>query len=182
MTGKARRPEQDPPPRSGEDTLEAFDTRDFRTALGAFGTGVTVITAAGADGARVGLTANSFSSVSLNPPMVLWSLSSFAPSMHVFQEASHYAVNVLGADHRELAMRFARSAEDKFAGTRFREGLGGAPVLEEALASFECRNAFRYYGGDHVIFLGVVEAYAHREGEPLLFCRGAFGRFAPSGE
>jgi flavin reductase (DIM6/NTAB) family NADH-FMN oxidoreductase RutF len=164
-------------PEAKPDETPAFDVRDFRNALGCFATGVTVITAANVKGERVGLTANSFSSVSLDPPMVLWSLSMFAPSLRVFQEASHYAVNVLARGHDDLAMKFAKPAEDKFVGVDFREGLGGAPVLHDVVATFECRNAFRYYGGDHVIFLGAVESYAHTPGEPLMFCRGKFGAF-----
>jgi len=164
-------------PDTKSDDTPAFDARDFRNALGCFGTGVTVITAANVKGERVGLTANSFSSVSLDPPMVLWSLSMFAPSLRVFQEASHYAVNVLARGHEALAMKFAKPADDKFVGVEFREGLGGAPVLHDVVATFECRNAFRYYGGDHVIFLGAVESYAHTVEEPLMFCRGKFGVF-----
>ena len=170
-----------PAPNPNEEAPPDFDPRDFRNALGSFGTGVTVITAANATGERAGLTVNSFSSVSLNPPMVLWSLSMFAPSLRIFQEASHYAVNVLAAGHQDLAMQFAKSLEDKFAGVAWREGRGGAPVLDGVVATFECRNAFRYYGGDHAIFLGAVEQYAHSGDEPLLFCRGAFGAFQKRG-
>lgn len=155
----------------------AFDARDFRTALGCFGTGVTVITTVAPDGRRVGLTANSFSSVSLNPPLVLWSLVNHSPSMQAFQDASHFCINVLRQEQSDLALHFARPSEDKFAGINWQAGLGGAPKLDGVLAQFECRNAYRYYGGDHVIFLGAVEAYNHHQGAPLLFSRGAFGAF-----
>ncbi len=161
-----------------EETKPAFDARDFRNALGSFCTGVTVIAAATPDGRRVGLTANSFAAVSLNPPLVLWSLVSHSPSMSVFQEASHFCINVLNAAQGELARHFARPSEDKFASVDWEEGLGGAPRLVGALAQFQCRNSYRYYGGDHVIFLGAVEDYTHRSGEPLLFNRGAFGSFS----
>lgn len=154
-----------------------IDPRDFRNALGAFATGVTVITATLPDSKPVGLTCNSFASVSLNPPLVLWSLASYSPSMGVFQNASHFAVNVLGVGQRNLARQFAVSAADKFAGVKWREGLGGAPLLPGTVASFECRVADRYYGGDHVIFLGAVETYAYNRSEPLLFARGGFGHF-----
>lgn len=154
-----------------------IDPRDFRNALGSFATGVTVITATLPDSKPVGLTCNSFASVSLNPPLVLWSLASYSPSMGVFQNASHFAVNVLGAGQRNLARQFAVSAADKFAGVKWREGLGGAPLLPGTVASFECRVADRYYGGDHVIFLGAVETYAYNRSEPLLFARGGFGHF-----
>ncbi len=176
MTNAA--PTQTPPvPGAAE---AAFDPRDFRNALGSFATGVTIITAKGPDGRRVGLTCNSFASVSLNPPLVLWSLVVHSPSLTVFQEASHFAVNILGSDQADLAMKFARPADDKFAGVDWKAGRGEAPVLAGTVASFECRNSYRYYGGDHVIFLGEVEAYAYNRDEPLLFSRGAFGSFHPA--
>jgi flavin reductase (DIM6/NTAB) family NADH-FMN oxidoreductase RutF len=156
-----------------------IDPRDFRNALGTFATGVTVITAAAPDGKPVGLTCNSFASVSLNPPLVLWSLVTFSPSMGVFQNASHFAVNILGVSQRDLATQFAKPAEDKFAGVTWTRGLGDAPLLADTVASFQCRTAARYYGGDHVIFLGAVEAYAYNHAEPLLFARGGFGQFTP---
>jgi flavin reductase (DIM6/NTAB) family NADH-FMN oxidoreductase RutF len=154
-----------------------IDPRDFRHALGTYGTGVTVITAC-CNGKLAGLTCNSFASVSLNPPLVLWSLVTVSPSLSIFQNASHFAVNVLGLDQRNLAMQFATRAEDKFADVSWTAGLGGAPVLADVVATFQCRSAARYYGGDHVIFLGAVEAYAYKQGEVLLFSRGKFGHFA----
>ncbi len=155
-----------------------IDPRDFRNALGTFATGVTVITAAGPDGKLVGLTCNSFASVSLNPPLVLWSLGVYSPSMPVFQNASHFAVNVLGESQRHLAVQFATRSDNKFAGVAWEPGLGQAPILAGTVASFQCRTADRYYGGDHVIFLGAVEAYAYNSTEPLLFARGGFGHFS----
>jgi len=157
----------------------SIDPRDFRNALGSYATGVTVITAATPDGKQAGLTCNSFASVSLNPPLVLWSLVIYSPSMSIFQNASHFEVNVLGASQQALAMQFATRAEDKFAGLSWEPGLGNAPVLADAVATFQCRSADRYYGGDHVIFLGAVEAYAYNRAEPLLFARGNFGHFVP---
>jgi flavin reductase (DIM6/NTAB) family NADH-FMN oxidoreductase RutF len=154
-----------------------IDPRDFRNALGNYATGVTVITAAAADGRPVGLTCNSFASVSLNPPLVLWSLVIYSQSLVVFQNASHFAVNVLGASQQELATRFATPSEDKFAGVEWTPGLGRAPILKDSVASFQCRAADRYYGGDHVIFLGAVEAYSYNRNEPLLFAQGGYGRF-----
>ncbi|WP_375411443.1 flavin reductase family protein [uncultured Bradyrhizobium sp.] len=154
-----------------------IDPRDFRNALGTYATGVTVITAAGTDGKPTGLTCNSFTSVSLNPPLVLWSLVIFSQSMSVFQNASHFAVNVLGASQQALATKFAISSADKFAGVEWTAGLGNAPILTNSVANFQCRTADRYYGGDHVIFLGAVEAYAYTRQEPLLFARGGYGRF-----
>ncbi len=158
---------------------KSLHAREFRAALGCFATGVTVITACSASGQRVGLTVNSFSSVSLDPPLVLWNLSIHAPSLPVFRDAGHFAVNVLSADQRDLAEHFARRADDKFTDTDFgmRDGLGGAPLLDGVSAVFECRNAERYYGGDHVIFLGEVERFNYTETEPLVFSRGSYGVF-----
>lgn len=172
-------PRQDDPATELMSDASSIDPRDFRRALGTFATGVTVITAAAADGKPVGLTCNSFASVSLNPPLVLWSLVSFSPSMGVFRNASHFAVNVLGVSQRDLALQFATPAEDKFAGVTWKPGLGDAPLLAGTVAAFQCRSVARYYGGDHIIFLGAVEAYAYNHDEPLLFARGGFGRFAP---
>lgn len=154
-----------------------IDPRDFRNALGTYATGVTIITAAGPDGKPYGLTCNSFASVSLNPPLVLWSLVVYSSSLTIFQNASHFTVNVLGASQQVLASKFAKSSDDKFNGVDWTPGLGRAPVLAESVANFQCRSVNRYYGGDHVIFLGAVEAYTYNTTEPLLFARGAFGRF-----
>src|SRR3954470_4606840 len=154
-----------------------IDPRDFRNALGTYATGVTIITAASADGKPYGLTCNSFASVSLNPPLVLWSLGMFSQGLNTFQNASHFAVNVLGASQQALAAKFAKSSGDKFSGVEWTPGLGNAPLLVDSVATFQCRAANRYYGGDHVIFLGAVEAYTYNRREPLLFARGGFGRF-----
>ncbi|MBV9565971.1 MAG: flavin reductase family protein [Bradyrhizobium sp.] len=154
-----------------------IDPRDFRNALGTYATGVTIITAGGSDGKPYGLTCNSFASVSLNPPLVLWSLVLYSSSLSVFQNASHFAVNVLGASQQALANKFAKSSEDKFLGVEWTPGLGGAPLLAQSVANFQCRSVNRYYGGDHVIFLGAVEGYSYNGQEPLLFARGAYGRF-----
>jgi flavin reductase (DIM6/NTAB) family NADH-FMN oxidoreductase RutF len=159
---------------SGNSTI---DPRDFRNALGAFATGVTIVTAMAPGGKPYGITCNSFASVSLNPPLVLWSLGMFSQGLTVFQNASHFAVNVLGASQQELASKFAKSSVDKFAGVNWTPGLGHAPLIADSVAQFQCRAADRYYGGDHVIFLGAVEAYSHNSKEPLLFARGGFGRF-----
>ena len=159
-----------------------IDPRDFRNALGTYATGVTIITAAAPDGKPYGLTCNSFASVSLNPPLVLWSLVVYSSSLTIFQNASHFTVNVLGAWQEALANKFAKSSDDKFTGVDWVPGLGGAPVLAESVANFQCRSVNRYYGGDHVIFLGAVEAYTYNAKEPLLFARGAFGRFMTDDE
>jgi flavin reductase (DIM6/NTAB) family NADH-FMN oxidoreductase RutF len=155
----------------------SIDPRDFRNALGTYATGVTIITAADAAGRPYGLTCNSFASVSLNPPLVLWSLLLYSSSLNVFQNASHFAVNVLGVSQQALASKFAKSSDDKFEGVIWRPGLGNAPLLDGSVANFQCRPVNRYYGGDHVVFLGAVEAYSYNRAEPLLFLRGSFGRF-----
>jgi flavin reductase (DIM6/NTAB) family NADH-FMN oxidoreductase RutF len=154
-----------------------IDPRDFRNALGTFATGVTIVTAMAADGQPYGVTCNSFASVSLNPPLVLWSLGLFSQGLPVFQNASHFTINVLGASQQALASQFAKSSIDKFSGVSWVPGLGNAPVIADSVANLQCRAANRYYGGDHVIFLGAVEAYSYNREEPLLFARGTFGRF-----
>ncbi len=154
-----------------------IDPRDFRNALGSYATGVTIITASGADKKPYGLTCNSFASVSLNPPLVLWSLVLYSSSLSAFQNATHFTVNVLGASQEALANKFAKSSDDKFVGVEWTPGLGHAPVLSDSVANFQCRSVNRYYGGDHVIFLGAVEAYSYSRREPLLFSRGGYGRF-----
>lgn len=152
-----------------------FSPPEFRTALGMFATGVTIVTARTAEGELVGLTANSFNSVSLTPPLVLWSLSRAAASMPAFSAGSHYAINILGADQKELALRFAAKGVDRFADVEFIEGVGGAPLLAGAAASFECFNRSRYEEGDHVIFVGEVERCTHNaSASPLLYHGGKF--------
>jgi len=158
---------------------EAFDSRDLRNALGAFGTGVTIITARSRAGKLVGLTANSFTSVSLVPPLVLWSASLYAQSLPAFQEGSHFVVNVLAFDQSELSNRFAKQHEDKFADTDHIVAECGAPIVIGSAAHFECRNEFRHYGGDHIIFIGQVERYAYTDKPTLLFCRGKYMRGEP---
>ncbi|MCP3477002.1 flavin reductase family protein [Bradyrhizobium sp. CCGUVB1N3] len=177
MTDLPKQPPAADPANELASDSSPIDPRDFRNALGTYATGVTIITATGPDGKPYGLTCNSFASVSLNPPLVLWSLVVYSSSLTVFQNASHFAVNVLGVSQQALANKFAKSADDKFTGVDWSPGLGNAPVLAESVANFQCRSVNRYYGGDHVIFLGAVEAYFYNRNEPLLFARGSYGRF-----
>ena len=152
-----------------------FSQPEFRQSLAMFATGVTIVTARAADGSLVGLTANSFNSVSLDPPLVLWSLARAAASLSAFSTGSHYAINILAADQHELALRFATKGVNRFADVVFEDGAGGAPLLAGAAASFECFNRSRYFEGDHVIFVGEVERCARRIGaSPLLFHGGRF--------
>jgi flavin reductase (DIM6/NTAB) family NADH-FMN oxidoreductase RutF len=152
-----------------------FSTAEFRAALGMFATGVTIVTARTATSELVGLTASSFNSVSLEPPLVLWSLGRSAGSMAALSTGSHYAINILAADQKELAERFAGRREDRWSGVEFTDGICGAPLLAGAVATFECFNRSRYDEGDHVIFVGEVERCEHRLGaSPLLFHGGKF--------
>ncbi|MBZ2207900.1 flavin reductase family protein [Massilia soli] len=152
-----------------------FDSTQFRQALSQFATGVTVITTRQADGSFRGLTASSFNSVSLEPPLVLWSLSEAANSMPIFSGNSHYVINVLGADQAHLAQRFSRRTEDPFAGVDYALSRTGQPILQGASAWFECHNRSRYPEGDHVIFVGEVEDCAYTPQASLIFHAGQFG-------
>ena len=172
MKFHAIEPLMNPPRQANPPT---FSAQEFRAALGMFATGVTIVTARTAEGQLVGLTANSFNSVSLSPPLVLWSLSRAAASMAVFSAGSHYVINVLAVDQKTLAERFASRGADRWSGVGFDEGAGGAPLLHGAAATFECFNRSRYEEGDHVIFVGEVERCSHRTGtSPLLFHGGRF--------
>ena len=136
---------------------------------------MTIVTALDVNRQPIGLTANSFNSVSLSPPLVLWSLSRRAGSMPAFSSGSHYAINILAAEQHTLAERFASKDVDRFAGVPFRIGAGGAPVLEGSAAVFECFNRSQYEEGDHIIFVGEVEHCERREGaSPLIFHGGRY--------
>ena len=148
---------------------------EFRAAMGSFATGITIVTACDAAGAPVGLTANSFNAVSLAPPLVLWSLAMAARSMPVFRQARHFAVNVLAAEQRALAERFAGKVADRFAGIAWQRGLHGCPLIDGAAASFECLSRSRHDEGDHSIFIGEVQRCVHRAGaQPLVFHAGRY--------
>ena len=153
---------------------QSFDSRSLRDALGEFATGVAVVTARGADGQPAGLTINSFASVSLEPPLVLWSLGLESPSLAIFESCSHYAVNVLAADQIEFSQRFSQSLSDRFAGIEWQAGAGDAPILPGCCAGFECRNEMRYPGGDHLILVGHVESFRRQEKSPLIFHGGRY--------
>ncbi len=153
--------------------LAGFGQREFRDALGQFATGITIVTALNAAGQPVGLTASSFNSVSLSPPLVLWSLAHGASTMAAFLGCTHYAIHVLAADQLALANRFAQRGIDRFDGVDHLTGLTGVPLLPGALATFECRNRSQHDEGDHVIFVGEVQhCHPLRHGLPLLYHRG----------
>ena len=160
---------------SARATRRGFDTTHFRQALSQFATGVTVITTRLADGTFRGLTASSFNSVSLDPPLVLWSLGAGANSMPIFSGNSHYVINVLSAGQEDLAMRFARRGENPFEGVDYELSRTGLPILKGVSAWFECHNRSRYPEGDHVIFVGEVEDCAVQPQPGLLFHGGRFG-------
>jgi flavin reductase (DIM6/NTAB) family NADH-FMN oxidoreductase RutF len=164
-----------PPPGAGaEGPLPPIAERAFRDALGEFATGVTVICARRPDGRYVGFTANSFNSVSLDPPLVVWSLDRRAENLAAFRSAERYAINVLAHDQVELARRFSRPHADRFAGVRYRLGTAQAPLIEGCVAWFECRHHAQQRAGDHVLFIGHVETCARRTDAGLVFHHGRF--------
>ena len=146
----------------------------LRTALGSFVTGVTVITTSDEAGLDYGVTANSFNSVSLEPPLVLWSLSKNSSSLPAFANAARFAIHILASDQVDLSARFARRDTNKFADLEFERGEHGVPLLAGCSARFICRPAYSYEGGDHVIFVGEVVEFDHREIAPLAFHGGSY--------
>lgn len=156
-----------------------FDPKAFRRALGNFATGVTVITACTPDGVQTGVTANSFNSVSLEPPLVLWSIMKTSGSVEIFEKATHFAVNILAADQINLSNHFARPSDDKFAGVDYEKGFGDAPLLPECAARFQCENYERLDGGDHWILVGKVVAFDDIGRAPLLYHAGAYSAVIP---
>ena len=153
--------------------------RTLRDALGQFATGVTIVTTVMADGRPAGITVNSFTSVSLDPPLVLWNLGRFSANWDAFESAEHFAVNVLAIDQADLALEFAEPGKDPFTHVSYDRGKGDVPLLPGAIAQFECRLTERRDGGDHITLVGEVLAHHDHDGEPLLFHRGSFGRFTP---
>ena len=152
----------------------SVDIKAFRNALGTFVTGVTIITTLDPDGQPAGLTANSFNSVSLDPPMVLWSLALDSTSLRAFRHAEWWAVHVLAADQEHLSNQFARREADKFDGVPTISGPGGIPLLDGSAARFVCRAAFEYEGGDHAIFLGAVHHFEQSGHPPLAYHQGRY--------
>src|ERR1044071_8790793 len=137
-------------------SAEGFNVRELRNALGSFATGVTIITTRSRSGVLTGMTANSFTSVSLSPPLVLWSASLYAQSLPAFQEGTHFVINILAYDQIELSNKFAKQSDDKFIDVEHIIPESGAPVIVGSAAPFESHNEFRHYGGDHIIFIGHV--------------------------
>ncbi len=156
------------------------DAKAFRTAMACFATGVTVVTTLNRDGHPVGLTVNSFNSVSLEPALVLWSLAHNSDSMSVFNENDTFAENVLSADQLDLCQQFASKTDDRFDGVDWTPGLNGVPLLTGSVASFECKTVQRIAGGDHEIFLGQVQRVASSDLPALVYGQGCFGQLTPT--
>ena len=155
-------------------TNTQFSNSDLRKALGTFGTGVTVVTTISEEREKIGVTANSFSSVSLEPAIVLWSLKKQSPSLKAFDVCGRFVVNVLSLEQRDWSQRFASSIPNKFESVSTIEGLEGLPVLSNCAAVFQCKTVERLEVGDHVLSLGQVQAYHHTEHPTLMFCRGKY--------
>jgi flavin reductase (DIM6/NTAB) family NADH-FMN oxidoreductase RutF len=149
----------------------------FRAALGSFASGVTAVTTKDANGKLLGITVSAFCSVSLSPPMVLICIEKSAGCHYAFEESNVFVVNVLREGEADVSELFASLKDDKFESINFKPGIDGVPVLENALATLECRVKFSYHGGDHSIFVGEVESVAVDNGQPLLYYRSRYGRF-----
>lgn len=154
--------------------MNEIDTKDLRRALGQYMTGVTIVTTAGDNDEPMGITANSFSSVSLEPPLVLWSLSNGAYSTLAFRNAEYFCIHVLTALQQELAERFAQAGADKFGGLDLSRGLGSVPLLDEYVARFQCRTVNQHTVGDHIVFFGEVVEYDKTDKRPLVFHDGRY--------
>ncbi len=154
----------------------APDPTVFRTVLGHFGTGVTIVTAVDG-GEPVGMACNAFASVSLEPPLVLFCAANSSTTWPRIHNAGHYCVNILHEDGEEMCRSFATRGADRFAGVGYRIGASGAPVLDDALAYIDCDIEAEHEAGDHTIVVGRVREMGHREGKPLMFFRGGYGRY-----
>ena len=152
----------------------ATDPAALREVLGQFATGVTVVTTLGDAGAPVGLAANSFASVSLDPPLVIWSIGLQAPSLGAFRAHSAFAINIMCERSKDLVLNFARPSDNKFSGVKWRAGLDGVPVLDDAATVIQCQTEARIPGGDHEIYLGRVIDFHRTDKSPLLFHKGSF--------
>mgnify|MGYP000309542078 CR=1 FL=1 len=157
----------------------SFDPKEFRRALGNFATGVTVITAQAPNGEQVGVTANSFNSVSLEPPLVLWSIVKNSNSYKIFEQAEHFAVNILAADQIDLSNNFAKPSDDKFANIETTVGAGNAPLLTNTAANFQCEKYQVIDGGDHWIMIGKVVEFENHGRAPLLYVQGSYAGAIP---
>ena len=154
-------------------------TKRFRKALGSFATGVTIVTTCSEGPVPIGVTASSFNSVSVDPPLVLWSLAKTSRSYGAFRDSGHFAIHVLAESQEAVSNRFARSGEDKFAEVDWQPGILGSPLLSGNAAVFECQTRYQYEGGDHVIFVGEVIGFEVHDVAPLLFHDGTYAERRP---
>ena len=153
----------------------SFDGRELRNALGCFATGVCLITTVSAEKQALGMTANSFSSVSLDPPLVLWSLQNSSDAYQIFARPRHFAINILSSEQQAHSNQYARKGQHELEPSHYRLGKYGAPVIRGALVTFECDLHATYEGGDHLIIVGRVrEMHRRPSGEPLLFYCGGY--------
>lgn len=160
--------------------MNQSDPREFRNALGQFATGVTVITTRDSNDRPVGVTASSFNSVSLDPPLVLWSLDKASVSLNAFSQHGYFAVHILATGQEDLSNNFARRGEDKFGGIEIDKGIGNVPLLPECAACFQCKLNYEYDGGDHIILVGEVLNFVNHDSRPLIFHGGSYARAQPS--
>jgi flavin reductase (DIM6/NTAB) family NADH-FMN oxidoreductase RutF len=156
-----------------------LDPALYRRACGRFATGITVVTVRDHDGRPHGMTVNSFSSVSLDPPLVLVSIDLRNAILQHFSPDSSFAINILAQEQEDISRRFSGGKDDRFAGIHWHSGLGGAPLLEGVLGQLECRTAHQFPAGDHTVLIGEVLAARYAEGEPLLYFSSAYRRLAP---
>ena len=152
----------------------ALDPLELRRCLASFVTGVTVMTVLDADGKPEGITANSFSSLSLDPPLIVWSLRLSSRSFNTYQNAARFTVNILAEDQVDISNRFASSGVDRFEGVAYTPGLGGVPLINGCVSYLECSLDASYPGGDHVLFVGRVERIHTHEGRPLAYGSGGY--------
>lgn len=154
---------------------QTFDTKGFRKALGKFPTGVTIITTTSESGEPIGMTVSSFNSVSMDPPLILWSIDHKAHSLEFFENCEYFAVNILSNQQQNLSNLFASTGADKFKKTEFTQGAGNSPLLANCIAQLECRTWKTYEGGDHTIILGEVLEYHHDDTQSaLVFYQGNY--------
>lgn len=156
------------------DTFDTVDTLALRQTLGEFATGVTVVTARSPDGRPVGITVNSFASISLEPPLVLWSIGHHSLLRQVFETCGHWVVNILAADQLTLSQQFSQPGVDRFANFEWKSSADDTPLLAGCCAWFECRSEARYPGGDHTILIGRVERFRCEPRPPLIFHSGCY--------
>ena len=157
-------------------TYKEFNQHDYRNALGKFGTGVAIVSTKTTDDFPVGVTINSFNSVSLDPPIVLWSLNKRSPSLKAFDDTGRFVIHVLSKDQIGLSKRFSSQIEEKFANVEYEFGQLGVPLISGCSAIFECTTWLRQEVGDHILFLGRVENFTSTEKEALLYYKGRYAK------